>query len=95
MMELRNYNNTPYVQIFYKNSTETPIAMNIPNCGDFCPLEKLLILYNDILPDKSFEDECRLSTMMLTYAEADLGTVQGKLFFQSKIITFSLKFLLF
>lgn len=79
-MELRRYNNTPFVQIFYKNTTATPKSMNIPNCGYFCPLDKLFQLYSDILPEKSFDNECKLEPMMLSYAETDLGTVKGNIY---------------
>lgn len=78
MMELHQYNNTPYVQIFYKNTSATPKPMYIPNCGDFCPLEKFYQLYAEILPEKHFDIECKLEPMMLSYAETDLGTVKGK-----------------
>lgn len=49
------------MQIFYKNSTNTNIsALNIPNCGKHCTLEKLYDLYKDILPSGSFDAECTL-----------------------------------
>ena len=52
---------THYVQLFYKNSTATDIpALEIPNCGQKCALEKLYELYRDIIPTQSFEKECEL-----------------------------------
>lgn len=60
MVELRMHNNSPYVSIYYKNSTETPReALNIPGCGVFCPLYQMLEIYKNILPG-SFEVECKV-----------------------------------
>lgn len=48
-----------YVQIYYKNSTETNIpAMEIPKCGAKCSLKKWYELYEDILPTKTAKEEC-------------------------------------
>lgn len=59
--ELYQSDNDHYVQIFYKNSTETNIpAMEIPKCGTKCPLNKMYELYDEILPKNSFEEECQL-----------------------------------
>lgn len=50
-----------YLQVFYRNSTKTePPAMEIPNCGTKCPLSKWFELYADILPTKSYEEECHM-----------------------------------
>lgn len=52
---------TPYVQIFYKNTSDTNIsALEIPYCGTKCPLDRLYHLYEDILPTQTFEEECKL-----------------------------------
>lgn len=59
LFEMHMFNNTPYIQIFYKNSTFDPKPLNIPNCGTLCPLEKMFELYHDILPG-DFDLECKL-----------------------------------
>lgn len=59
MVELRIHNSSPYVSIYYKNTTETPReAIEIPGCGEFCPLYRMLEIYKDILPG-NFEVECK------------------------------------
>lgn len=61
MFEVRKLKNDYVLQIFYRNTTtETPKALNIPNCGCMCPLSKMFELYDDVLPDGDFETECRL-----------------------------------
>lgn len=63
LFELYKADELPYVQIYYKNSTAAdipPIEMEIPSCGKKCPLEKMYEVYQDILPTKSFEEECVL-----------------------------------
>uniref|UniRef100_A0A336M3V2 acid phosphatase n=1 Tax=Culicoides sonorensis TaxID=179676 RepID=A0A336M3V2_CULSO len=57
MMELREFNKTTYVSVFYKNTTAEPQAMNIPNCGVSCPLQKMCELYDDVIPAQ-WEIEC-------------------------------------
>eukprot|EP00099_Drosophila_melanogaster_P015999 NP_524917.1 acid phosphatase 1, isoform A [Drosophila melanogaster] len=77
MMELRvDETNTPLVSIFYKNTTAEPLPLDIPGCGPSCPLTKLMNIYEDVLP-VDWERECKLSTMMMTYEEANLGTATG------------------
>lgn len=50
-----------YVQVFYKNSTEINIpALEVPNCGTKCPLNKWYEVYKSILPTQTFEEECEL-----------------------------------
>lgn len=52
--------NNPYVSIYYKNTTDTPKhALYIPGCGPFCPLNKMMEMYKDILPGK-FDIECKV-----------------------------------
>ncbi|KAJ6639919.1 Prostatic acid phosphatase [Pseudolycoriella hygida] len=63
IFEMRNIQNVPHVEMFIKNST-TAIPLQIPNCGLSCPLDKLYILYENILPAKSFEDECNVEKGM-------------------------------
>lgn len=55
-------NKNPYVQFFYKNSTEMndPLLLGIPKCGQKCTLKKLYNLYSNILPTRSFDEECAL-----------------------------------
>ncbi|XP_037048455.1 lysosomal acid phosphatase-like [Bradysia coprophila] len=60
ILELRIYHNHYYVQIFYKNSsTETPMPIRIPRCGNICPLSKMYDIYDDILPKNDFKTECQ------------------------------------
>ncbi|KAH8417655.1 hypothetical protein KR222_003621, partial [Zaprionus bogoriensis] len=73
MMELRvDDSNTPLVSVFYKNTTAEPLPLDIPGCGVSCPLDKLVSLYQDVLPD-DWTAECRRSTLTMTYEEANLG----------------------
>lgn len=60
--EMYQGNQDPYVQIFYRNSTklQNPQALDIPGCGSKCPLTNFYKLYEDVLPTKSFDDECML-----------------------------------
>lgn len=59
MFEMRNIDDVPHIEIFIKNSSSsTAIPIDIPNCGLSCPLAKFYVLYKDVLPTESFEDEC-------------------------------------
>lgn len=59
----KDHKSSPYVEIVYRNSTETDgIPLEIPNCGVKCPLQKLYHLYAKILPTKSFDTACELHT---------------------------------
>ncbi|XP_031627358.1 testicular acid phosphatase homolog [Contarinia nasturtii] len=50
-----------YIQIFYRKSDEEVLLpLNIPNCGEKCSLNQLYKLYNDIIPDRDHDTECRL-----------------------------------
>lgn len=65
LFELYQGTSDPYVQLFYKNTSDTslpiqPLSLDIPNCGVKCPLKKLYNLYEDVLPTESFEDACKL-----------------------------------
>lgn len=60
MMELRTYKDEPYVELYYKNSTETPPPLYIPKCGYSCPLQDMYQLYADVLPTNNFQTECAL-----------------------------------
>ncbi|XP_014092609.2 prostatic acid phosphatase isoform X2 [Bactrocera oleae] len=73
LFELRiDEHNQPFVSIFYKNTSAEPTLLNIPDCGVSCPLEQMHTIYKDILP-VDWEKECRLSTMMMPYDEANIG----------------------
>ncbi|XP_065723269.2 prostatic acid phosphatase isoform X1 [Drosophila suzukii] len=77
LMEMRlDESNTPLVSIFYKNTTAEPLPLDIPGCGPSCPLKSLVSLYQDVLP-VDWERECKRTTMMMTYEEANLGTATG------------------
>lgn len=85
MIELRLINDVPYIQIFYKNTTnENPPAMHIPNCGQLCPLENMYKLYEDVLPTNDFVTECRISMLMMTYEEADFGGTETGMFMSNR-----------
>lgn len=58
LFEMRNVDDVPHIEIFFKNSTSAAVPLHIPNCGLSCPLEDLYVLYKDVLPSKSFDDEC-------------------------------------
>lgn len=77
LLELRMTKEVPMVQIFYKNTTEDPRAMYIPNCGISCPLEKLYQIYNDIIPG-DFQEECRLSILTMSYEDAEINASMGE-----------------
>lgn len=50
------------MQIVYKKGNEDEgTVLNIPECGEKCPLEKMYQLYDKILPQQSFEEECAFS----------------------------------
>lgn len=52
--------NEHYIQLFYRKcGEETLSAMNIPNCGEKCTLNKFYELYNDIIAS-DFDLECAL-----------------------------------
>lgn len=48
------------MQIFYKNSNDSPDPIHIPGCGTSCPLSKMYELYDDILPKNDFATECQI-----------------------------------
>lgn len=66
MVELHQSNGTFHIEIYYKRDRgddKVPLQpLIIPNCGNKCPLHKLNEIYQDILPTKDFETECRLVT---------------------------------
>lgn len=62
MFEMRNIDDVPHIEIFIKNSSSpTATPLHIPNCGLSCPLADFYVLYKDVLPTESFEDECIVS----------------------------------
>lgn len=63
--ELYHKNDNYFVKILYrKTPTDDVPALNIPNCGTMCLLDKFYELYKHILPAdfESFTSLCRLST---------------------------------
>lgn len=52
----------PYIQLFYKKSPNNAyiVPLSFPGCGIQCPLANLYQVYEEILPTKSFEEECAL-----------------------------------
>lgn len=67
-----------YIQLFYKNSTdENLVPLNIPSCGQKCSIEQFRKVYETIIPVDSFEKECKLSMLSMTYEEVDFHGVDG------------------
>lgn len=62
--ELHKSNGEFHVEIFYKSYRgDDPVPLepiSIPNCGQKCSLEKLYVVYQDILPTKDYDDECHV-----------------------------------
>lgn len=52
------------MEIYYRNyhgNDKTALKpLFIPNCGQKCPLNKLFEIYQDVIPTKDFDTECRL-----------------------------------
>uniref|UniRef100_U5EX31 acid phosphatase n=1 Tax=Corethrella appendiculata TaxID=1370023 RepID=U5EX31_9DIPT len=76
LVELRVINKEPFVSIFYKNTTAEPIAMNIPNCGQLCPLDEMFKIYEPVLP-VNWESECRLSMLQMSYVDVEIKSTIG------------------
>lgn len=57
LFELHETNGTHTLKIFYKKTDEADL-LDVPNCGKSCPLDKFQIIYNDIIPTKSYSEEC-------------------------------------
>ncbi|CAD6992511.1 unnamed protein product [Ceratitis capitata] len=93
LFELRvDENNQAYISIFYKNNSPEAKLLNIPDCGVACPLEQMYKLYMDILP-VNWEQECKLTTMMMTYDEANIGTAMDFILFVA-ILASAISFML-
>lgn len=62
MLELyKDSDDSHYVQLFYKNSTDTNIPpLEIPNWGVKCPLSEFYRQYADVLPTKDYNAECAM-----------------------------------
>lgn len=57
LLELREFQNKPYVSVFYKNSTAEPTLFEIPGCGVACPLSQMFEIYKDVIPG-DWDSEC-------------------------------------
>lgn len=79
LLELWLVDKKPHVALFYKRGPQdqTSTQLEIPECGKLCPLEKMLELYADVLPD-NWDEECRLGTLTITYEEAQIGSEFGE-----------------
>lgn len=62
MFEMRNIKDVPHIEIFLKNSSQPAVPLHIPQCGVSCPLADLYNIYKDVLPTKTFEEECIAKT---------------------------------
>jgi len=69
LFELREFKDGYRVQVFYKNTTEEPEPLDLPNCGTSCPLEKMFEVYKSVLP-VNWEDECQLSLLQMPLIES-------------------------
>ncbi|XP_052869625.1 prostatic acid phosphatase [Anopheles cruzii] len=78
MLELRQPadGGQPYVQVFYKNTTDEPFELSIPGCGLRCNLNDMFSIYSDILPS-DWTNECKRSILTMTYVEANLSGNPG------------------
>lgn len=66
------------IQIFYKNTTETPKPLYIPRCGaDSCSLQSMYKLFNDVLPG-DFNNECNRSILDTELEEFEMRSAIGK-----------------
>ncbi|XP_053698567.1 prostatic acid phosphatase-like [Sabethes cyaneus] len=60
LFELRaSSSGVPYVSIYYRDSAAEPEPLYIPRCGKHCPLQKLIELYQHLLPNH-WDQECLL-----------------------------------
>lgn len=58
LIELRtNLKNQYFVTVSYKNTTEEPILMTLPNCTTLCPLNEFINLTKNVVPE-DWEKEC-------------------------------------
>lgn len=64
LFELKKINEKYVVQVFYKNTTDEPRLLELPNCGSSCPLNKMFEIYRDVLP-VNYDDECTLSLLQM------------------------------
>lgn len=66
------------MQIFYKNSKETPDPSYIPGCGTLCPLSKMYELLDDILPKDDFNTECQRDDWAFQYSNISITSIIKK-----------------
>lgn len=64
LFELRKFTDDYRVQVFYKNTTEEPLPLDLPGCGTSCPLDKMFEVYKEVLP-VDWEEECTLSLLQM------------------------------
>lgn len=51
-----------YLQLFYRQGAATDFpALEIPGCGSKCPLSEWYKQFGNILPTKSFDQECHMN----------------------------------
>lgn len=54
--------------MFYKNTTNENLSpLNIPSCGVKCSVENFRRIYEAVIPTETFEKECQVSLMSMTY----------------------------
>lgn len=64
--------------MFYKNTTNENLSpLNIPSCGVKCSLENFRRIYEAVIPTETFEMECQVSLISMTYEEVDFRGLDG------------------
>lgn len=92
LFELYKFNDSHYIKIFYKNTTNDLSPMVIPGCGAKCLLEDFRRIYASVIPTEDFEKECELSLLSMSYEDVDFHGVDGsKRIIAKKVIHHSLK----
>lgn len=61
MFELHEADGEHFIKIFYRKApTKNVLPLYIPKCGYKCSLEKILKLYEAVIPTKSYDEECQI-----------------------------------
>ncbi|XP_031634018.1 prostatic acid phosphatase-like [Contarinia nasturtii] len=78
LFELYKKGDSYYIEIFYKNSTNENLSpLNMPTCGVRCSIRDFRRIYETVIPTESFEKECEVSLLSLTYEEVEYRGLDG------------------
>ena len=78
LFELYKTSDKFYIQLFYKNTTNENLSpLNIPSCGVKCSLADFRRIYASIIPTDTFEKECEVSLMSMTYTDVEFRGLDG------------------